>query len=32
VAALKDWNRLRNNQIRPGQHLNIYSNPRAAPH
>ncbi len=30
VAALKDWNRLRSNQIRPGQHLSIYSNPRAA--
>jgi len=31
VAALKDWNRLHSNRIRPGQHLNIYSNPRAAP-
>ncbi|HKQ24145.1 MAG TPA: transglycosylase SLT domain-containing protein [Burkholderiales bacterium] len=30
VAALKEWNRLRGNNIRPGQHLTIYSNPRAA--
>lgn len=30
VAALKDWNRLRSNRIRPGQRLTIYSNPRAA--
>ncbi|MGQ0578342.1 MAG: transglycosylase SLT domain-containing protein [Betaproteobacteria bacterium] len=31
VAALKEWNRLRSNRIRPGQHLNIYSNPRPTP-
>ncbi|MGH8761089.1 MAG: LysM peptidoglycan-binding domain-containing protein, partial [Burkholderiales bacterium] len=31
VAALKDWNRLRSNQIRPGQRLIVYGNPRAAP-
>jgi membrane-bound lytic murein transglycosylase D len=30
VAALKDWNRLRSNHIHPGQHLVVYSNPRAA--
>ena len=30
VAALKEWNRLRSNNIRPGQRLTIYSNPRAA--
>jgi peptidoglycan lytic transglycosylase D len=30
VAALKEWNRLRGNNIRPGQRLTIYSNPRAA--
>ena len=30
VAALKDWNRLHGNNIRPGQRLTIYSNPRAA--
>jgi membrane-bound lytic murein transglycosylase D len=30
VAALKDWNRLRGNNIRPGQRLTIYSNPRAS--
>ncbi|MEK6212168.1 MAG: transglycosylase SLT domain-containing protein [Pseudomonadota bacterium] len=30
VAALKDWNRLRSNHIRPGQLLVVYSNPRAA--
>jgi LysM repeat protein len=30
VAALKDWNRLRSNYIRPGQRLVVYSNPRAA--
>ncbi len=28
VAALKDWNRLRSNHIRPGQRLVVYSNPR----
>lgn len=31
VAALKDWNRLRSNYIRPGQRLVVYSNPRTAP-
>jgi len=30
VAALKEWNRLRSNSIRPGQRLTIFSNPRAA--
>ena len=30
VAALKDWNRLHGNNIRPGQRLTIYGNPRAA--
>ena len=30
VAALKEWNRLRSNNIHPGQRLTIYSNPRAA--
>jgi membrane-bound lytic murein transglycosylase D len=30
VAALKDWNHLRSNHIRPGQRLIVYSNPRAA--
>lgn len=29
VAALKDWNHLRSNIIRPGQRLIIYSTPRA---
>lgn len=33
VAAIKDWNRLRSNQIRPGQRLTIYTSgsaPRTA--
>jgi membrane-bound lytic murein transglycosylase D len=30
VAAIKDWNRLRSNQIRAGQRLTIYTNSRTA--
>ena len=30
VAAIKDWNRLRSNQIRAGQRLTIYTNTRTA--
>lgn len=30
VSALKDWNRLRSNHIRPGQRLVVFSNPRTA--
>ena len=30
VAAIKDWNRLRSNKIRPGQRLAIHSNKRTA--